>query len=152
MASRGVRSPDQGGAEPTSAVDYTASGRVQSPSMIHGVTVSLAPLSPGQARDIAADSDGDVEITIFCVRSVPPPMQLVPCGTVVLCPRVTGQVFADLVHFPPGSQGELQLTLKDILDRDEWAVSIPVGITPGLSGAGSSYSKRGRRLLGGMME
>lgn len=104
--------------------------------MIYSVSVSTAPLAPGQARNIAVNSDGEVAITIYCVRSQPPPMQLFPCGKIVLQPGVSGRLIADPQHFPYGSQGELRLNLMDMSDGDERTVSIPVGDFPeGLGGA-----------------
>jgi hypothetical protein len=94
--------------------------------MIRGISINLSPVSPGQATAIAVDSDGDVEIVVYCLRSQPPPKQLFPCGRIVLRPGATGHVSANPTRFPPGSSGELQLNITDKYDGDTRVVAIPV--------------------------
>lgn len=73
------------------------------------------------------DSDGDVEVTIYCFREKPPPPQLYRCGTIGIRARETVNILADRKHFFEGSSGELRLKIQDLSDGDSSELSIPVG-------------------------
>lgn len=106
--------------------------------MIHKITMDRWPLAPGAARPISVDSDGDIIVTLHCIRRHPLPVVMVPCGTIVLRPRLAGQIRADPAHFPHGTTGEIQLALVDQSDghRMDLTVRVQAATTESESGPG----------------
>lgn len=94
--------------------------------MIRDILMNRSPLAPGDKRPISVNADGDVVVTLRCLRRQPPPRQMVPCGVIVLRPGTVASITPDPVHFPPEALGEIQLELVDQYDGHRIDITIEV--------------------------